>query len=402
MRSKIITITIKSLTRLLTLVMQLLLKHDAQRQAATEGLAVVSDLMLEYRVTEKTFRSWCRQLQARANPAEINLIADSQRKIVSLYSQILEFQIRMAYYYYRHSLNRYMRDLVTSDDWQGMQASINASHKGINENLDVIGRVHLDTALEAQQSQFQLFSEQSMPILKSLHSAVNRIENFVSDASKSKGNHLPSFGVCLGQAPQIAPDAFIGRHSELQQLRDWLSPNSHNPQRIISIVGMGGMGKTQLSLAHVRDRVKDYSSVFWVNAKDDTSLRQSMADLSAVIFHESEASAVQSGDDEKLKIDMVRRWLSEPGNDQWLLIFDNYDNPCLPGMDSSTGYDIRTYFPHRAQGSILITTRSPQLLFTKQLRLKKLEDSEQSLAILGAASGRKISGGKLNIYDEGE
>ena len=29
-----------------------------------------------------------------------------------------------------------------------------------------------------------------------------------------------SFGVCLGQAPQIAPEAFIGRTNELQQLRD--------------------------------------------------------------------------------------------------------------------------------------------------------------------------------------
>jgi hypothetical protein len=57
--------------------MQLLLKPDAQRQAATEGLAVVSDLMLEYRVIEKTFRFRSRQPQARGNPAERDLITDS-------------------------------------------------------------------------------------------------------------------------------------------------------------------------------------------------------------------------------------------------------------------------------------------------------------------------------------
>ncbi len=111
---------------------------------------------------------------------------------------------------------------------------------------------------------------------------------------------------------------------------------------------MGGMGKTQLSLAHVRDCADDYSSVLWVNSKDETSLIQSMADVSAVIFHESTAPAAQSTDDEKLKIDKVRRWLSEPGNDQWLIIFDSYDDPRLTGMDSSMGYDIRTYFPYRA------------------------------------------------------
>jgi hypothetical protein len=50
-----------------------------------------------------------------------------------------------------------------------------------------------------------------------------------------------------------------------------------------------------------------------------------------LVFHESAAPAAQSADDEKLKIDKVRRWLSEPGNDQWLFIFDNYDDPRLAG-----------------------------------------------------------------------
>lgn len=35
------------------------------------------------------------------------------------------------------------------------------------------------------------------------------------------------FGVCLGQAPQIAPGAFIGRTNELQQLQDRLPAQEH-------------------------------------------------------------------------------------------------------------------------------------------------------------------------------
>jgi hypothetical protein len=66
------------------------------------------------------------------------------------------------------------------------------------------------------------------------------------------------------------------------------------------------MGKTQLSLAHIRDCADDYSSVFWVNAKDETSLQQSMADLSAVILSvPASPAAASSVDDEKLKIDKV-------------------------------------------------------------------------------------------------
>ncbi|KAL8721410.1 MAG: hypothetical protein Q9181_007708, partial [Wetmoreana brouardii] len=221
----------------------------------------------------------------------------------------------------------------------------------------------------------------------------NRVLEEFSKLSLTPTASSKSFGVCLGRAPQVTADAFIGRTMELQQLRDWLSPKFQSDrQRIVGIVGMGGVGKTQLSLAHVRDCADDYSSVFWVNARDETSLRQSMVDLSAVIFPESAHPAAPSADDKKVKIDRVRQWLSEPKNDQWLLIFDNYDDPRLPGMGSSTGYDIRAYFPHRAQGSILITTRSPRLSFAKQLPLKKLDNVEQSLAILAVRSGRTVDG----------
>jgi hypothetical protein len=65
------------------------------------------------------------------------------------------------------------------------------------------------------------------------------------------------------------------------------------------------MGQTQLSLAYVMDCASAYSSIFWVNAKDETSLKQSMAQLSTVVDHESTTSAAQNEEDEKLKIDMV-------------------------------------------------------------------------------------------------
>lgn len=90
------------------------------------------------------------------------------------------------------------------------------------------------------------------------------------------------------------------------------------------------------------------------------------------------ASADDSYEEERM-VEQVRQWLSQPDNNRWLVLYDNYDNPLLPGITSTTSYDIRDYFPHRAHGSILITTRSPRLGFAKQLAVKKLDDLAQKL-----------------------
>ena len=211
-----------------------------------------------------------------------------------------------------------------------------------------------------------------------------------------------SLGVCLGRAPQIAPTTFVGRTKELKQLREWLCPKSclNDLQRVVSIVGMGGLGKTQLSIAHTRDCANDYSSIFWLNAKDEPTLRRGIADLDTLISHESAGPVAKITDGEELKINKVRRWLSEPGNNQWLLIFDNYDNPYLSETDNLTGYDIRKYFPHRTTGSILITTRSPRLSFSEKPRLEKLQDIKQSLAILAIISGRNNERGKAIVLND--
>ena len=68
---------------------------------------------------------------------------------------------------------------------------------------------------------------------------------------------------------------------------------------------MGGMGKTQLSLAHVQDCANDYSSVFWVVAKDQVSLKQSLANLSGIIRKHDPAPIQQSHNEEQAKIDHV-------------------------------------------------------------------------------------------------
>lgn len=169
---------------------------------------------------------------------------------------------------------------------------------------------------------------------------------------------------------------------------------------MVALCGMGGVGKTQLSIHFIKRSGSRYSSVFWLNAKDENTLKAGLVELAAQATEISAFTALTDAQEEERLVQQARQWLSERSNDKWLIVYDNYDDPRLPGIDSLTAYDIRRYFPHRAQGSILITTRSPGLTFAKQLPLTKLVEIDQSLAILAARSGRMVNGGKIKTCDD--
>ena len=194
----------------------------------------------------------------------------------------------------------------------------------------------------------------------------------------------------LGNAPQIDEDDFVGCETELEQLRIWLAPRSKR-QNVVALCGLGGMGKTQLSIHFARRFADTYSSIFWLNAQDESTLKAGLVKIAAQVLEEP---SVNTSSEEERRVQQMRQWFSRPENDKWLVVFDNYDNPRVPRITSTTSYDIRDYFPYRVQGSILITTRSPRLTFAKQLAVKKLDDINQSLNILATRSGREIIKGK--------
>jgi hypothetical protein len=199
----------------------------------------------------------------------------------------------------------------------------------------------------------------------------------------------------LTGAPQIDEEGFVGREREFEKLRTWLAP-SPKRQNVVALYGLGGMGKTQLSVQFATRFGETYSSVFWLNAKDENTLKASLVALAAQVVDNHTSSS--DAHEEDRMVEQARQWLSQAENDRWLLVYDNYDDPRLPGIPSSTGYDIRRFFPHRVHGSILITTRSPRITFAKQLRLEKLDDVDQGLKILAARSGREVDGGKENRF----
>lgn len=187
-------------------------------------------------------------------------------------------------------------------------------------------------------------------------------------------------------------------------------------RRTAVVHGLAGIGKTQLAIAYIRRHQSDYSAVIWMNAIDETGLKQSFVQAAKWILRNHQsitylADALQSRDLDEI-VKAVLMWLDEPMNDRWLVIYDNYDHPLLDnhrekglrhapcieagprrdeGRHLPSAFDLHAFLPETDHGDVIVTTRSPVVKLSQRIRaihLSKLEDINDSLEILASVSGR--------------
>ena len=202
--------------------------------------------MLHYRVVEKTFRSQSKDLHVHSDSDELDLVKATQDQIVILYSQILEFQMRLVSYYFRSGFTRYTRDLVTADDWKAMKTSIEASHEGIHGKLEVISDSHFNQALEMQTREFRAFAEQTIPLLKSLQFGFTTF--VASEAQKAILDHLAPDR----EAVNLNKEGFEPNHWH-RSSGEWMKTSKEylmwrdSTATLLWCTGVAGSGKTVLA-----------------------------------------------------------------------------------------------------------------------------------------------------------
>src|SRR5467141_568823 len=205
------------------------------------------------------------------------------------------------------------------------------------------------------------------------------------------GTKQDDFSVVFSLSNVPETEQFVAREEELAEIQRML--RGDGSRRIVVLHGLGGIGKTQLTVAYAKRYKDNYSAIFWLNIKDEDSLKQSFAKVAKQILREHpSASRLSSlGIKENIDevIDAVQAWLSLPNNTRWLMIYDNYDNPKLPGNTDPAAVDIRKFLPESYQGSVIITTRSSEVKIGHRMRIRKLEDVRDSVKILSNASRRQ-------------
>ncbi|KAL8364519.1 hypothetical protein RB595_003682 [Gaeumannomyces hyphopodioides] len=152
------------------------------------------------------------------------------------------------------------------------------------------------------------------------------------------------------------PD-FVNRGDILDQLRQ----RCFEPAGRVALVGLGGIGKSQLAIefAHRTAEETPNKWIFWVHAGTQARVEEGFRDI---------ADAVKLPGRNQPKADiqqLVYGWLSNERNGRWTIVLDSADdeNVLYAANDGRKGKPLASYFPQSRNGSIVVTTRNRGLAY---------------------------------------
>ncbi|KAH6889761.1 hypothetical protein B0T10DRAFT_40027 [Thelonectria olida] len=184
---------------------------------------------------------------------------------------------------------------------------------------------------------------------------------------------------------------FVGRTSTLDALDTMFFMQPNCPR--VSVVGLGGMGKTQVALtfAYQVQEQKPNFSVFWVSALSENSFEQSYTKIATDLGVLRSKSDNENDGEENVK-DLVRDYLSSPKAGPWFLILDNADDVDLVLGTTERPGGMERYLPESPDGRILFTTRSREIATAVSegdfIELKEMS-GEEARSVLGKSLQRQ-------------
>lgn len=154
---------------------------------------------------------------------------------------------------------------------------------------------------------------------------------------------------------------FVGRHSQLEELFAKLDlEDLKDDCQHVAILGLGGVGKTQIALEAAFRTQKAYPdcSVFWISATSTANFEKGFYNIG------QELQLPGINEDKADVKSLVRAFLSYRDAGRWLLIIDNFDDIEMlysrtnKSDKSNDSPALANYLPFNRKGSILFTTRN--------------------------------------------
>ena len=133
---------------------------------------------------------------------------------------------------------------------------------------------------------------------------------------------------------------FTGREAMLEKLHHDLTDDGTAVVLARAVYGLGGVGKTQLTLEYAHRYKTDYDLIWWMDAERPLAISLALADLAGKLGLPITDNAAE---DAAAALEQLRR--GKAG--RWLLIFDNAEDP----------EDLAPFLP-TGSGHILITSRN--------------------------------------------
>ncbi len=135
---------------------------------------------------------------------------------------------------------------------------------------------------------------------------------------------------------------FTGRDDILKALHDaFMAGKTTEPTQPQAITGMGGIGKTQITIEYTYRYASEYQTVLWAKADSREVLTADFVNMAGLL-----GLSEKNEQDQKRTVDAVKQWLQS--HPSWLLIFDNVEDLMM----------VRDFIPQGGKGHILLTTRS--------------------------------------------
>ena len=155
-----------------------------------------------------------------------------------------------------------------------------------------------------------------------------------------------------------APDAsiFYGREAELLLLRQWLGSDGC---RLVALIGMGGIGKTALSVRLVESIQSEFDYCIWRSLREAPPVEKILVDLIKFVSGQKETALPDTAGE------LVRRLIHYLQQARCLLVLDNMESILEEGVQTGqyrAGYEgygtlIQQVGELRHQSCLLITSR---------------------------------------------